>query len=35
MDNTDVFFKLAQAAIRGAALPEGMFSSPVRARRKH
>lgn len=35
MDNTDVFFKLAQAAIRGSVLPEGVFSSPVRARRKH
>lgn len=34
MDNTDVFFKLAQAAIRGVVLPQGMISAPVRVQRK-
>jgi len=34
MDNTDVFFKLAQAAIRGVVLPHGMISAPVRVQRK-
>ena len=34
MDNTDVFFKLAQAATRGVVLPEGMISEPIRVRRK-
>jgi alkaline phosphatase len=27
MDNTDVFFKLAQAALKGAVLPEGFVSA--------
>jgi len=34
MDNTDVFFKLAQAAIRGVVLPQGTISAPVRVQRK-
>jgi hypothetical protein len=34
MDNTDVFFKLAQAATRGVVLPEGMVSETIRVRRK-
>ena len=28
MDNTDVFFKLAQAAVKGAVLPEGFVPAP-------
>jgi alkaline phosphatase len=30
MDNTDVFFKLAQAAVYGSILPEGLVFSPVK-----
>jgi alkaline phosphatase len=30
LDNTDVFFKLAQAAIKGAVLPEGLVSAPAK-----
>ena len=29
IDNTDVFFKLAQAAIRGAVVPEGLRVAPT------
>ncbi|MBC7610456.1 MAG: alkaline phosphatase [Polaromonas sp.] len=28
MDNTDVFFKLAQASLKGAVIPEGLMSKP-------
>jgi alkaline phosphatase len=28
MDNTDVFFRIAQAAIKGVALPEGLMQKP-------
>jgi alkaline phosphatase len=28
LDNTDVFFKLAQAAVNGAVVPEGLISAP-------
>jgi alkaline phosphatase len=34
MDNTDVFFKLAQAATSGVVLPEGMISETIRVRRR-
>ena len=34
MDNTDVFFKLAQVAIRGVVPLEGMIPVPVRVQRK-
>ncbi len=34
MDNTDVFFKLAQASLKGAVVPEGMVVKPAAARRK-
>ena len=34
MDNTDVFFKLAQAALMGAAAPEGMVLATKQTRRK-
>ncbi|WP_296447983.1 alkaline phosphatase [Rhodoferax sp. UBA5149] len=34
MDNTDVFFRLAQASLKGVVLPEGLMSAPVRAKRK-
>ena len=34
MDNTDVFFKLAQASLKGAVVPEGMMAKPVPVRRK-
>jgi hypothetical protein len=27
IDNTDVFFKLAQAAIKGVVMPKGMVAS--------
>jgi alkaline phosphatase len=30
MDNTDVFFKLAQAAVYGSILPEGLVFAPVK-----
>ena len=33
-DNTDVFFKMAQAAIKGAVVPEGLVAAPVRKARK-
>jgi alkaline phosphatase len=33
-DNTDVFFRLAQAATRGAVAPEGLVAAPVRKARK-
>ena len=29
MDNTDVFFKLAQASLKGAVVPDGMMAKPV------
>ncbi len=32
MDNTDVFFKLAQAALRGAVVPEGFGLAPASAK---
>lgn len=35
MDNTDVFFKLAQASLKGVVLPEGLAPAPARASRKH
>lgn len=28
LDNTDVFFKLAQAAVNGAMVPAGLVSAP-------
>ena len=34
IDNTDVFFKLAQAATRGIVLPPGMVPATVRATKK-
>jgi alkaline phosphatase len=34
IDNTDVFFKLAQAATRGIVLPPGMVPTTVRAAKK-
>ena len=38
MDNTDVFFRLAQAAVGGAVIPEwlaaGLIHAPVRSKRK-
>jgi alkaline phosphatase len=34
MDNTDVFFRLAQAAVRGVALPAGLMQKPVPRKRK-
>jgi len=34
IDNTDVFFKLAQAATLGVILPKGMVPAPVRSSRK-
>ena len=34
MDNTDVFFRLAQAAVKGVVLPEGLTGRAVGARRK-
>ena len=34
IDNTDVFFKLAQAATRGIVLPPGMVPATVRAAKK-
>jgi hypothetical protein len=34
MDNTDVFFKLAQASIKGVVMPEWMGMAPGRAKRK-
>jgi alkaline phosphatase len=30
MDNTDVFFKVAQASLKGVVLPEGLMARPVR-----
>jgi alkaline phosphatase len=30
MDNTDVFFKLAQAALHGAIAPEGLMLAPIK-----
>ena len=33
LDNTDVFFKLAQAAVRGAMVPEGLISAPVKRKK--
>ena len=34
MDNTDVFFKLAQAAIRGVVIPDSVMDKRVRTKRK-
>jgi alkaline phosphatase len=34
MDNTDVFFKLAQASLKGVVLPEGLALAPARVKRK-
>jgi alkaline phosphatase len=34
MDNTDVFFKLAQASLKGAVMPEGMMAKTVPGKRK-
>ena len=38
MDNTDVFFRLAQAAVGGAVIPDwlaaGLIRAPVRSKRK-
>ena len=34
MDNTDVFFKLAQASTKGVVMPEGMMAKPVPGKRK-
>ena len=34
IDNTDVFFKLAQAATRGIVMPPGMVAAPVRGSKK-
>ncbi len=34
MDNTDVFFKLAQASLRGAVIPEGLMAKPALGRRR-
>ena len=34
IDNTDVFFKLVQAATRGVVLPPGMVAAPVRTPKK-
>ena len=33
LDNTDVFFKLAQASLRGAVLPAGLTAAPIRKNR--
>jgi alkaline phosphatase len=33
LDNTDVFFKLAQAATRGVVLPAGLLPAPATARK--
>ena len=33
-DNTDVFFRLAQAATKGIVFPEGMMAAPVRGQQK-
>jgi len=33
LDNTDVFFKLAQAAVQGAVVPEGLTSAPVKRKK--
>lgn len=35
MDNTDVFFKLAQATIGGVVLPKNLIPSRVHVKRKH
>lgn len=34
MDNTDVFFRLAQASLKGVVLPEGLTSAPGRSKPK-
>jgi len=34
MDNTDVFFRLAQASLKGVVLPEGLTSAPSRSKPK-
>ena len=34
MDNTDVFFKLAQASLKGVVMPEGLMSKPAAGKRK-
>ena len=34
MDNTDVFFKLAQASLKGAVMPEGLMSKTGSGKRK-
>ncbi len=34
MDNTDVFFKLAQATLKGVVIPPGMLPAAARAKRK-
>ena len=34
MDNTDVFFKLAQASLKGAVMPEGLMSKPAAVKRR-
>ncbi len=34
MDNTDVFFKLAQASLKGAVMPEGLMSKTGPGKRK-
>ena len=34
MDNTDVFFRLAQASLKGVVLPQAMLPRPTRAKRK-
>ena len=33
IDNTDVFFKIAQASVRGVVLPEGLQAAPMKKRR--
>ena len=34
MDNTDVFFKMAQAVVKGAVMPEGMMPKSATSKRK-
>ena len=33
LDNTDVFFKLAQASLKGAVVPDGLMTKPSRQKR--